>query len=52
MNIAESSLDECRYYLILARDLKYGETTKLEALAEEVSRLLYAYAGAILSSGS
>ena len=24
MNIAQGSLEECRYYLILARDLRYG----------------------------
>ncbi len=52
MNLAEGSLEECRYYLILAEDLGYGDTTKLSAAAEEVSRLLSAYAAAILSSGS
>jgi four helix bundle protein len=26
MNIAEGSLEECRYYLILANDLGYGNT--------------------------
>jgi four helix bundle protein len=52
MNLAEGSLEECRYYLILAQDLGYGDTTRLSTLAEEVSRLLNAYAGAILSSGS
>src|SRR5436853_6547285 len=52
MNLAEGSLEECRYYLILAHDLGYGDTTRLTALLEEVSKLLNAYAGAILSSGS
>jgi four helix bundle protein len=52
MNLAEGSLEECRYYLILAQDLKYGETTELAAAAEEVSRLLNAYAAAILTPGS
>src|SRR5205823_4599482 len=28
-NIAQGSLEECRYYLILAQDLGYGVTTKL-----------------------
>lgn len=50
MNIAESSLDECRYYLILARDLKYGETDHLAAQLEQVDRMLRAYATAILNS--
>jgi four helix bundle protein len=50
MNIAEGSLEECRYYLILAQDLGYGDTTKLSATAAEISRALGAYAAAILSS--
>src|SRR6266849_10805223 len=29
MNIAEGSLEECRYYLILAHDLGYGDTDAL-----------------------
>lgn len=52
MNLAEGSLEECRYYLILAQDLGYGDTSKLASSAEEVSRLLSAYAAAILTSGS
>src|SRR5690349_4674535 len=44
MNIAEASLDECRYYLILTADLGYGETAELLLLLDEVSRLLNAYA--------
>jgi four helix bundle protein len=52
MNIAEGSLEECRYYLILAQDLGYGDNAKLATMAEEVSRLLGAYAAAILSSDS
>jgi four helix bundle protein len=47
MNIAEGSLEECRYYLIQAQDLGYGNTEGLRALLEEVSRLLNAYAKAI-----
>ena len=52
MNIAEGSIEECRYYLILAKDLGYADTQELAASLEEVSRLLGAYASAILSSGS
>src|SRR5437870_13322677 len=52
MNIAEGSLEESRYYLILAKDLGYGDTAKLTSLLEEVSRMLSAYAAAILTSGS
>jgi len=50
MNIAEGSLEESRYYLILAQDLGYGDTAKLASALEEISRLLSAYAAAILSS--
>ena len=52
MNIAEGSIEECRDYLILAKDLGYGDTENLTATLEEVSRLLNAYADTILSSGS
>ena len=52
MNLAEGSLEECRYYLILAQDLGYGEASTLAATAEEVSRLLSAYAAAIRASAS
>ena len=52
MNMAEGSLEECRYYLILAQDLGYGDTNQLRAILEEISKLLNAYAGAILTPGS
>ena len=51
-NIAEGSLEECRYYLILAQDLGYGETELLTAALEETSRLLIGYVRAVLASGS
>ena len=50
LNIAEGSLEECRYYLILTNDLSYGTVGELEKLAEEVSKLLKAYSRAIRSS--
>src|ERR671935_717058 len=52
LNIAEGSLEECRYYLILAQDLGYGPTESLVAKLEEASRLLNAYTRVILASGS
>ena len=52
MNMAEGSVEECRYYSILAKDLGYGNTETLAASLAEVSRLLNAYAAAILASGS
>ena len=51
-NIAQGSLEEARYYLILVKDLNYGETAELRQLLEEVSKLLAAYAQAILNSDS
>lgn len=47
LNIAEGSLEECRYFLILARDLGYADIASASAMLEEVSRLLCAYAAAI-----
>jgi four helix bundle protein len=47
MNIAEGSLEESRYYLLLAHDLGYGRTDELMPLLEDVSRLLYGYIRAI-----
>jgi hypothetical protein len=43
-NIAQGSIEECRYYLILAKDLGYGDTRTLEKNLEEISWLLEAYA--------
>jgi four helix bundle protein len=48
-NIAQGSLEECRYYLILSEDLGYGTTEKLKALATQVARLCTAYIEAIKS---
>jgi len=50
MNMAE--VEECRYYLILAKDPGYGDTTSLNNILEEASRMLNAYASAILTSDS
>jgi four helix bundle protein len=49
LNIAQGSLEECRYYLILAKDLDYGDTSQLMAQLEEVSKLLEAYVSSIYS---
>lgn len=51
-NIAEGSTEECRYYLILIRDLGYGDTKSLMMQLEEVSKLLGAYSNSIQNSGS
>lgn len=52
LNIAEGSVEECRYFLILAKDLGYGDSQKPTAMLEEVSRLLGAYTTAILTSST
>jgi four helix bundle protein len=43
LNIAEGSLEEVRYYFILATDLGYADCTLPMLKLEEVSRLLDAY---------
>ncbi|TAN36203.1 MAG: four helix bundle protein [Verrucomicrobia bacterium] len=48
-NIAQGSLEESRYYLILAHDLHYGDPGGLVGQLDEVGRLLNAYSAAILS---
>jgi len=52
MNIAQGSLEECRYYLILVHDLQYGDSSEHLIQLEEVSKMLNAYASSILTSGS
>ena len=52
LNIAQGSLEECRYYLILAEDLNFGLSQDLMQHADEVGRMLTAYTKAILSSTS
>jgi len=50
LKIAHSSLEESRYYLILARDLEYCDSSQELTQLEEVSKLLEAYTKAILST--
>ncbi len=47
LNFAQGSVEECRYYLMLAKDLQFNHDPKLEFLMVEVSKLLNAYAKAI-----
>jgi four helix bundle protein len=46
-NIAIGSLEECRYYLRLAKDLEYADTSILRDKLESVSRMLTKYIAAI-----
>ena len=50
LNIAQGSLEEARYYLILSSDLDYGDTHQLTNQLEEVSKLLNAYLASLLNS--
>ena len=51
-NIAQGSLEECQYYLILASDLGFGDVTEKQSLLDEVSKMLESYMSKILSSNS
>jgi four helix bundle protein len=50
MNIAQGSLEECKYYLILSKDLNYGENQQLINILNEVSKMLESYSTTILNS--
>ena len=52
LNISEGSLEECRYYLILAKDLEYMDNDAMWELTEEIGRLLNAYRNALLTPNS
>ena len=47
LSFSKGSLEECRYYLILAHDLGYGDTTTLCSLLGDVSRLLQSFSSRI-----
>ena len=50
MNIAEGSLEECQYYLILVQDLGYSNTDALKIDLEEVGKMLGSYRRKILTN--
>jgi four helix bundle protein len=50
LNIAQGSLEEVRYFLILATDLEYGLCDHLKRQLGEVSRMLDAFTRTIESS--
>ncbi|CAL2086375.1 Four helix bundle protein [Tenacibaculum sp. 190524A02b] len=50
-NISQASLEECRYFLILSKDLNYVDNiTQEKKLIEEVSKMLNAYVRSILNN--
>jgi len=53
LNISEGSLEESRYYLILAKDLKYISSEQYQTAwnqSEEVGRLLNGYRSSVLKN--
>ena len=55
MNIAQASLEECRYYIILAEDLKYTineDSQDLRSKINEVSKILFSYVKAMKQNHS
>jgi four helix bundle protein len=52
-NYSESSLDECKFFIMLSHDLNYlnaDEKQSLDNLTDAVSRLLVAYCKSIINS--
>lgn len=47
LNISEGSLEECRYYAVLAKDLNYGVDPLIEELQNTVGKLISGYASGI-----
>jgi len=52
LNIAKGSVEECRYYLILSKDLGYFDASEPNAILIEVSKLLHAYTRGVLTPDS
>ncbi len=52
LNISHSSLEECRYYVILSKDLGYHNELTLVDIIDVIGKLLNAYSKAIIVSHS
>jgi four helix bundle protein len=50
LNVAQGSLEELRYFLLLAADLEYEGDPAMPADLDEVARLLNSYRSRILAS--
>ena len=46
-NIAQGSLNEVRYYLLLVKDLEYADTANLLLSLDEIGKMLYSYASKV-----
>ena len=42
-NIAQGSLEECRYYLLLISDLNYADTTEITERIDVISKMIDSY---------
>jgi four helix bundle protein len=54
-NISQGSFEECRYYILLSRDLGYIDNTSFDSLnteIEKVSRFINAYCKGIIDNSS
>ncbi|MCK4653103.1 MAG: four helix bundle protein [Candidatus Cloacimonetes bacterium] len=49
-NISQGSIEECRYYIILSKDLEYGCSQEMDELLDSVGRKLYGYIKSIEES--
>jgi four helix bundle protein len=55
LNIAESSLEETKYWLILSKDLSYiknDEVRKVEALCNEIGKMFFGLQASLSKKGS
>lgn len=48
-NIAQGSIQECKYYIILSKDLDYIKNNNLMELLDEVAKVLQSYINSIIS---
>jgi four helix bundle protein len=49
-NVAQASIEECKYFLQLADELRYCETCMAVKMLEEVSRMLEGYIRSMMSA--
>jgi four helix bundle protein len=52
LNMAQGSLEESRYYLILASDLGIADLTAAESLVDECSRMIEAFCRTLRNSSA
>jgi four helix bundle protein len=52
LNISEGSLQECKYFFMLAKDLGYAETSTLAGELDEIGKMLNVYSQRLLTPRS